>query len=152
MFSPSFHPVNFLLLQSGKIELTSCCFTPQDFACSSCCFFIRQGLDPILDNSAVTQSGQIQGDGLACWSIWNSARISILMLHWVMVIRCETSMVSARIQPVSRIWNSARTSVQEFGHTGEISLSLTLRRSVQRRFDLNPDSVWLPSFASVSTV
>ena len=60
----------------------------------------------------VTQSGQIQGDGLACWSIGNSARISILMLHWVMVIKYETSMISARIQPVSRIWNSARTSVQ----------------------------------------
>lgn len=64
----------------------------------------------------------------------------------------KASMVSARIQPVSRIWNSARTSVQEFGHAGKISLSLTLRRSVQRRFDLNPDSIWLPHFASVSTV
>ena len=41
----------------------------------------------------VTQSGQIQGDGLACWSIGNSARISILMLHWVMVIKYETSMI-----------------------------------------------------------
>lgn len=41
----------------------------------------------------VTQSGQIQGDGLACWSIGNPARISILMLHWVMVIKYETSMI-----------------------------------------------------------
>lgn len=63
---------------------------PQDLACSSCCFLIRQGLDPISDNSEVTQSGQIQGDGLACWSIGNSARISILMLHWVMVMQKES--------------------------------------------------------------
>lgn len=63
---------------------------PQDLACSSCCFFIRQVLDPISDNSEVTQSGQIQGDGLACWSIGNSARISILMLHWVMVMQKES--------------------------------------------------------------
>ena len=78
---PVFHPVNFLLLQSGQIEPTSCCFC------------IRQGLDPISDNSEVTQSGQIQGDCLACNSIWTSARISILMLHWVMVIKYETSMI-----------------------------------------------------------
>ena len=81
------------------------------------------------------------------------------MLHWVMVMQKESQHDLARIQPVSRIWNSARTSVQtpnrihlEFGHTGKISLSLTLRRSVQRRFDFNPDSIWLPHFASVSTV
>ena len=50
----------------------------------------QAGADPISDNSEVTQLGQIQGDGLACLSIWNLARISILMLHWVMVMQKES--------------------------------------------------------------
>lgn len=113
-FHPVFHPVDFLSSQSDKIEPTSCCWTTTRSCLQVMLFFYQAGVQ--FDFRQFIRR----------WNIQDKFRVVVLRVSrfelqhesqfWCCIrlwwCKKKAGMISARIQPVSRIWNSARTSVQ----------------------------------------